>query len=72
MVRINNGYIIMETVLVDNGEIVLGYNMNAVNPYGTWLCVNRRYYCFGSYFKKYECAVSDMYERAEFDNFRSF
>lgn len=62
-VRRNAGYTILQAQTVGNQEIVLGENLNAPDPYVTWMCRNGTDYFWGHYFSTLLSASRDYMKR---------
>ena len=62
-IRQNTGYIILQACKVGNQEIVLGENLNAPDPYVTWMCRNGTDYNFGHYCSTMLSASRDFMKR---------
>ena len=62
-VRQNAGYTIIQAQAVGNREIVLGENLNAPDPYVTWMCRNGTDYFWGHYFPSMLLAARDYMKR---------
>jgi hypothetical protein len=62
-IRQNQGYTILQAQTVGNEEIVLGENLNAPDPYVTWVCRNGTDYNFGHYRSSMLSASRDFMKR---------
>lgn len=62
-VRQHDGYTILQAQTVGNKEIVLGENLNAPDPYVTWICHNGTDYNFGHYCRSIFSASRNFMER---------
>ncbi|MFT9055798.1 MAG: hypothetical protein ABF449_04130 [Ethanoligenens sp.] len=62
-VRQNAGYTILQAQTVGNQEIVLGENLNAPDPYVTWICRGGTDYNFGHYCSTMLSASRDFMKR---------
>lgn len=62
--RSNAGYTIIDSVMVNDREFVLGVNENDPAQYVTWLCSDNSYYTWGHYFTDPLQARKDLLERA--------
>ena len=61
--EINAGYEIVKRSRTADGDIVLGYNPNAPDPYVTWKYKNDYGYYHGHYFADEDRAVRDFKKR---------
>lgn len=61
--RINEGYIITNSILVGNTEFVLGVHQTAPNQFVTWECKNKTDYFWGHYTNDVLKAIKDLCER---------
>lgn len=66
--RLNHGYEIIESHILYNTEIVIGYNPNAPEPYVCWNCKNGNDYYNGYYTTKLKHAQNNLRERVERNN----
>ena len=48
--RINEGYIITDSIHIDEHEFVLGVNQHSAQSFVTWRCDGGDYYYWGHYF----------------------
>lgn len=74
--RMNAGYIITDSVHVDEMEFVLGVHSTASKQFVTWACKDGNNYFWGHYFNDLMAATKDLIYRAEqeelnrlYDNF---
>lgn len=62
--RINEGYIITNSIPVGNAEFVLGVHQTLPNKFVTWQCRNKNDYFWGHYTDSLLKATKDLCERA--------
>lgn len=62
--RINEGYIITDSIHIDEHEFVLGVNQHSAQSFVTWRCDGGDYYYWGHYFSDLFSAQKDLVERA--------
>lgn len=62
--RINEGYIITDSIRVGEYEFVLGVNQQIANDFVTWQCSDGDYYYWGHYHTDLFSAEKDLVERA--------
>ncbi len=58
--RLNENYVITNSINVGNAEFVLGVNTKAPNQFVTWECKNGDNYFIGHYFNKLRDAQKDL------------
>jgi len=64
-VRINSGYIITDSIHMDEAEFVLGVHQSIPNKFVTWRCKDQTDYMWGHYFSGDRlAAVKDLCQRA--------
>ena len=66
--RVCQGYRVIDSIRVDNAEIVLAHNPNAPQPYVTWKCFSStqfRDFETGCYFSDEADARKNMRKRAD-------
>ena len=62
--RINEGYIITDSIHIGEYEFVLGVSQHIANDFVTWRCNNGSYYYWGHYHTDLFSAQKDLVERA--------
>lgn len=62
--RINEGYIITDSIHVGEYEFVLGVHQRIANDFVTWRCSDGDYYYWGHYHTDLFSAEKDLVERA--------
>lgn len=62
--RINEGYIITDSIHIGEYEFVLGVSQHIANDFVTWRCNNGNYYYWGHYHTDLFSAQKDLVERA--------
>lgn len=62
--RINEGYIITDSIHIGEYEFVLGVNQHSAQNFVTWRCDGGNYYYWGHYFSDLFSAQKDLVERA--------
>lgn len=62
--RINQGYMITDSVHIGNTEFVIGEMSNAPAPFVTWECKDNNNYFWGHYLTSRKAAERDLLERA--------
>lgn len=62
--RINEGYIITDSIHIGEYEFVLGVSQHIANDFVTWRCNNGSYYYWGHYHTDLFSAEKDLVERA--------
>ena len=62
--RINEGYIITDSIHIGDYEFVLGVSQHIANDFVTWRCNNGNYYYWGHYHNDLFSAEKDLVERA--------
>ena len=62
--RINEGYIITDSIHIGEYEFVLGVSQHIANDFVTWRCNNGNYYYWGHYHNDLFSAEKDLVERA--------
>lgn len=63
-VRMNQGYIITDSIHIGETEFVLGVSHNAPSMFVTWTCKNGDNYYWGHYYSDLLKAKKDLLERA--------
>lgn len=62
--RINEGYIITDSIHIGEYEFVLGVSQHIANDFVTWRCNNGNYYYWGHYHTDLFSAQKDLVKRA--------
>ena len=62
--RINEGYIITDSIHIGEYKFVLGVSQHIANDFVTWRCNNGNYYYWGHYHNDLFSAEKDLVERA--------
>ena len=63
--RINQGYVIIDSITVKNVEFVLGEHPTAPSRYVTWECKDGNNYYWGHYMSDKFAAKRDLHKRVE-------
>ena len=63
-IRMNAGYIITDSIHVENVEFVIGVDSTAPSQFVTWECKDGNNYYWGHYMDDGLSAVQDLLERA--------
>ena len=61
--RVNQNYVIVNSINVGNAEFVLGVNMKAPSQFVTWECKDGTDYFWGHYFSDQFSAQKDLCAR---------
>lgn len=62
--RMNEGYIITDSIHIGEYEFVLGVSQHNANDFATWRCNGGDYYYWGHYHNDLFSAQKDLVERA--------
>ena len=63
-VRINQGYVITDSIHIGKAEFVIGEMSNTPAPFVTWECKDGNNYFWGHYLTTRKAAERDLLERA--------
>jgi len=63
--RVNNGYVIKDSIHIGDIEYVLGENEGEPNLFVTWQYANKADYYWGHYFNDRTAAVRDLLQRVQ-------
>lgn len=63
-IRMNEGYIITDSIHIGDAEFVLGVSNSNPSMYVTWECKGGNYYFWGHYTTDLLAATKDLLERA--------
>lgn len=63
-IRMNAGYVIVDSISIDDVEFVLGVNTKVGGKFVTWRCSGGKDYYWGHYFDDLLAAKGDLLARA--------